>query len=83
MLAFWIGVAAVITVALFIWGRRGGQFKDIEEAKYRMLEDREPEPWPDKTRKADRHDVTEEPGADRRDASGSAKGGGTGKGKEK
>ena len=25
-----------------------GQFHDIEEAKYRMLEEREPEPWPER-----------------------------------
>ncbi len=43
---FWIGSAAVIGVGLLIWAWRSGQFKDIEEAKYRMLEDREPEPWP-------------------------------------
>jgi nitrogen fixation-related uncharacterized protein len=35
-------------IALLIWGWRTGQFKNIEEAKYRMLEDREPEPWPEK-----------------------------------
>jgi cbb3-type cytochrome oxidase maturation protein len=46
LLLFWIGSAAVIAVVLFIWGRRSGQFRDIEEAKYRMLEDREPAPWP-------------------------------------
>jgi nitrogen fixation-related uncharacterized protein len=33
---------------LLIWGWKTGQFKNIEEAKYRMLEDREPEPWPEK-----------------------------------
>jgi hypothetical protein len=27
---------------------RSGQFKNIEEAKYRMLEEIEPEPWPEK-----------------------------------
>jgi cbb3-type cytochrome oxidase maturation protein len=46
LLLFWVGSAALIALALFIWGRRSGQFRDIEEAKYRMLEDREPEPWP-------------------------------------
>ena len=47
----WVVVGWMILVALtglisIIWGWRHGQFKDIEEAKYRMLEDREPEPWP-------------------------------------
>jgi cbb3-type cytochrome oxidase maturation protein len=41
------GVFLILTaIGLFLWGYRRGQFKDIEEAKYRMLEDREPEPWP-------------------------------------
>ena len=44
---FWIGAAAIIGVGLLIWGWRRGQFRNIEEAKYRMLEDREPEPWGD------------------------------------
>jgi nitrogen fixation-related uncharacterized protein len=43
---FWVGSAAIIGIALLLWGRRTGQFRNIEEAKYRMLEDREPEPWP-------------------------------------
>jgi nitrogen fixation-related uncharacterized protein len=46
LLIFWIGAAVVIAVVLFVWGWRNGQFKNIEEAKYRMLDDREPEPWP-------------------------------------
>jgi cbb3-type cytochrome oxidase maturation protein len=41
------GIFLTLTaIGLFIWGYKRGQFKDIEEAKYRMLEDREPEPWP-------------------------------------
>jgi cbb3-type cytochrome oxidase maturation protein len=41
------GIFLVLTaIGLFIWGYRRGQFKDVEEAKYRMLEDRDPEPWP-------------------------------------
>jgi nitrogen fixation-related uncharacterized protein len=35
-------------ITLLIWGWKTGQFKNIEEAKYRMLQDREPEPWPEK-----------------------------------
>jgi cbb3-type cytochrome oxidase maturation protein len=44
----WMAFVAASAVLLFIWGWRSGQFRDIEEAKYRMLEDREPEPWPDR-----------------------------------
>lgn len=44
----WSAFAILTGVVFFIWGWRGGQFKNVEEAKYRMLEDREPEPWPTK-----------------------------------
>jgi hypothetical protein len=36
----------VITMIIYAW--KTGQFKNIEEAKYKMLEDKEPEPWPDR-----------------------------------
>lgn len=42
----WMILVALTGVGFFIWGWRTGQFRDIEEAKYRMLEEREPEPWP-------------------------------------
>ncbi len=42
----WMVLIALIGVAFLIWGWQRGQFEDIEEAKYRMLEDKEPEPWP-------------------------------------
>jgi nitrogen fixation-related uncharacterized protein len=32
-------------VIFLIWGIRNDQFKNVEEAKYTMLEDKEPEPW--------------------------------------
>jgi nitrogen fixation-related uncharacterized protein len=52
-LGLWVLVGWMIFVVgtgitLLIWGWKTGQFKNIEEAKYRMLEDREPEPWPEK-----------------------------------
>ena len=43
----WMAFVALTGVVMLIWGWKRGQFKDIEEAKYRMLEDREPEAWPD------------------------------------
>jgi cbb3-type cytochrome oxidase maturation protein len=51
-LGLWVVVGWMVFVALtglvfLVWGWRSGQFRDIEEAKYRMLEEREPEPWPD------------------------------------
>jgi nitrogen fixation-related uncharacterized protein len=63
LLLFWAGSAVVIGVALLIWGWRSGQFRNIEEAKYRMLEDREPEPWPgrdDGGRETESGETTEE-----------------------
>lgn len=52
-LGLWVVVGWMIFVALtgvgfLVWGWRRGQFKDIEEAKYRMLEDQIPESWPDR-----------------------------------
>jgi cbb3-type cytochrome oxidase maturation protein len=44
----WMAIVALIGIGFLIWGWRSGQFKDIESAKYRMLEDREPEPWPNR-----------------------------------
>ena len=41
----WMLIVVLIGIGFLIWGWRNGQFKDIESAKYRMLEDREPEPW--------------------------------------
>jgi cbb3-type cytochrome oxidase maturation protein len=42
----WMIFVAFTGVAFLIWGWKNGQFRDIEDVKYRMLEDREPEPWP-------------------------------------
>ena len=44
----WMVFVASTGVAFLIWGWQRGQFKNIEEAKYKMLEDKEPEPWPDR-----------------------------------
>ncbi len=42
----WMLFMAIMTVAFILWGLREGQFKNIEEPKFRMMFDREPEPWP-------------------------------------
>jgi cbb3-type cytochrome oxidase maturation protein len=44
----WMLFVALVGILFLIWGWRNGQFKDIEAAKYSMLEDKEPEPWPDR-----------------------------------
>jgi nitrogen fixation-related uncharacterized protein len=55
-LGLWVFLGWMIFVvftgaAFLIWAWRNGQFRNVEEAKYRMLEDREPEPWPEKPKK--------------------------------
>jgi cbb3-type cytochrome oxidase maturation protein len=50
----WMAFVIFTGIVFLVWGWRRGQFRDIEEAKYRMLEDKEPEPWPN--RKGDRND---------------------------
>jgi nitrogen fixation-related uncharacterized protein len=50
----WMVFVILTGVAFLIWGWRTGQFRNIEEPKYRMLEDREPQPWPDKKEKGER-----------------------------
>jgi cbb3-type cytochrome oxidase maturation protein len=42
----WMAFVALTGVVFLAWGWKRGQFKDIEEAKYKMLEDKDPEPWP-------------------------------------
>lgn len=42
----WILFMAISVIGFLVWYFKEGQHKDIEEPKYRMLEDHEPEPWP-------------------------------------
>ncbi len=42
----WMALVSLTGVIFLIWGWRSGQFTDIEEAKYRMLKETEPAPWP-------------------------------------
>ena len=46
LIVAWMLFMVGIGVMLFVWGWRGGQFRDVEASKLTMLEDREPEPWP-------------------------------------
>lgn len=39
-------VVAVTGIVFIVLGISTGQFKNIEEAKYKMLEENEPQPWP-------------------------------------
>lgn len=42
----WMVFVALSAIVLLVWGWRRGQFRNIEAAKYRILEEKEPEPWP-------------------------------------
>jgi len=42
----WMIFVALTGIYMLIWGFKTGQFRNIEEPKYRMMEDIEPEPWP-------------------------------------
>ena len=38
------GSLFLIFLGLFLWGLKTGQFKDVEEPKYKIFEDREQKP---------------------------------------
>jgi nitrogen fixation-related uncharacterized protein len=59
----WMVLVAATGVGFLIWAWRSGQFKNVEEAKYRMLEDREPEPWPGREKNNQRKKEREEGGS--------------------
>ncbi len=42
----WMAFIPLTVISMIIYAWKTGQFKHIEEAKYAMLEDKEPEPWP-------------------------------------
>jgi len=48
LIVMWMAFMVLVGGMLFVWGWLGGQFRDIEESKYRMLEDRDPAPGPRK-----------------------------------
>ncbi len=48
---------AAIFLGLLIWGLRSGQFKDIEEPKYRMMEDEEPPSFAEEVGKGGKKDA--------------------------
>ncbi len=48
----WMAMEVVVVVAMIRWGFETGQWKDIEEPKYRMLMDHELQGWPGREDKA-------------------------------
>ncbi len=47
----WTALEVLFVIASIRWGYETGQWKDIEEPKFRMLVDREPQPWPGRDKK--------------------------------
>ena len=43
----WMLFVILTGIVMLVWGWKHDQFKDIEEAKYKMLEDQEPQDWLD------------------------------------
>lgn len=43
----WFLFVVIVGIIFFIWAWRRGFFKNVEEPKYRMLEDKEPASWDD------------------------------------
>ena len=42
----WSLLMLIICVIFFVWAWESGQFKHIEKAKFDMLQEKEPLPWP-------------------------------------
>jgi nitrogen fixation-related uncharacterized protein len=55
-LGLWLFVGWTILVVstgigFFFWAWKGDQFRNVESAKFTMLQDREPEPWTDEEKR--------------------------------
>lgn len=51
VVAGWMLFIVLIAILFFVWGLETKQFDDVEEPKYKMLEDKEPAPWPGREEK--------------------------------
>ncbi len=49
----WLAWMVIMVGAFIHWAWKDDQFKDLEEPARRMLEDREPLPWPGREKKAE------------------------------
>ncbi len=58
----WMALEVVVVAASIAWGYENGQWKNIEEAKYRMLQDIEPQPWPGRDKTSSRDDKAKDAG---------------------
>jgi nitrogen fixation-related uncharacterized protein len=46
-------VVFLVMLGLLIWALKTGEFKDVQEPARKMLEDKEPQPWPGKEKGSD------------------------------
>lgn len=46
----WMALVSLTGLIFIAWGLRTHQFDDVEAAKYRMLEDHEPQGWPGRSK---------------------------------
>ena len=53
----WSLLMLITSFAFFFWAKESGQLKNVEKAKFDMLEEKEPLPWPgrDKAREIQAH----------------------------
>ncbi len=42
----WSLLMLITSLAFFFWAKESGQLKNVEKAKFDMLEERDPLPWP-------------------------------------
>ncbi len=63
----WIAFMALTVIAFLAWAVKENQLHDIEEPKYRMLEDRELEPWPGRDPAPESGSSSPAPGKDQGD----------------
>lgn len=47
----WMVFVVITGIVLLVYAWHSGQFRNVEEPKYRMLQDREPEDWPNRKKK--------------------------------
>ncbi len=48
----WSLFMLLVGVMLYMWGKKSGQFNDIEAPKFQIFEEKELEEWPNRKKKA-------------------------------
>jgi cbb3-type cytochrome oxidase maturation protein len=57
----WSLFMLLVVLVLYVWGKRSGQFKDIESPKYQIFEEKELEEWPNRKKKAQGNAMKDRP----------------------